>query len=337
MQYSSLVGNLQSIPDGSISKNYSRILPALFGEYQFGIAHHLNLDYQTSLQEPSIEQLQPAVNNTDPLNIYMGNPELNPEYIHELNASYFLYDQFNFTSVFANLGGGYTQDRITDLVQIDSAFRRIIQPENVPYERSLRAGIDFNTPIRPLKINTRIKLGSGISNGILFINDEKNQVNRFRYNVNLSIENRNKDVFDGIIGWKISDIKTSYSVSTLNNQKYSETGLYADLTLIPIKNLTLKSNFEFRTYTSTLFNEKITIPLWELSVSHFFLKDNKLKLQLKVFDLLNENKGIRRTSQLNYVEEQRSNVLGRYAMIQIGYSIRGFSAKKNGIEIKIDR
>ncbi len=337
LQHSKLNGDLQNIPEGTISKSYSRILPAVFGEYQFAIAHHINFDYQTNLQEPSIEQLQPTVNNTDPLNVYIGNPELNPEYTHSLNASYFLYDQFNFTSLFANLAGEYTQNRITDIVQIDSAFRRIIQPVNVPYERSVRAGIDFNTPIRPLKINTRIRLGTGISDGILFVNDEKNEVQRFRYNVNFSIENRNKDHFDALIGWKTNNNKTRYSISSINNQQYKETSLYSELTLNLSKTLTLKSNFELRSYTSSLFKENISIPLWELSISNYFLKDNKLKVQLKVFDLLNENKGIRRTSQLNYAEEQRSNVLGRYAMIQIAYSIRGFSSRKNGIEIKVEQ
>jgi hypothetical protein len=337
LQHSLLNGDLQNIPEGNISKSYSRLLPAMFGEYQFGIAHHINFDYQTYLQEPSIEQLQPTVNNTDPLNIYIGNPELNPEYTHELNSSYFLYDQFNFTSVFANLGGGYTQNRITDIVHIDSAFRRIIQPVNVPYEKNLRAGIDFTTPIRPLKINTRIRLGSGFSDGIIYVNEEKNNVQRFRYSLNFSIENRNKDIFDALIGWKINNNKTSYSISSLNNQQYRETSLYSELTLNLSKTLTLKSNFELRSYTSSLFKENISIPLWELSVSNYFLKDNKLKLQLKVFDVLNENQGIRRTSQLNYVEEQRSNVLGRYALIQIAYSIRGFSSKKNGIEIKVEQ
>ncbi|MGB3085464.1 MAG: hypothetical protein WBB21_12150, partial [Saprospiraceae bacterium] len=111
-----------------------------------------------------------------------------------------------------------------------------------------------------------------------------------------------------------------------------------DLTLNPIKKITIKSNFEIKTYTSSQFSEKITIPLWEISISHLFLKDNKLKVQCKVFDLLNKNRGIQRTSQQNYIEEQRSNVLGRYAMLQLAYSIRGFSAqKKEGIEIKIEQ
>lgn len=48
----------------------------------------------------------------------------------------------------------------------------------MPYERSIRGGIDFNTPIRPLKINARIKLGTAFSNGIIFINADKNETTR---------------------------------------------------------------------------------------------------------------------------------------------------------------
>jgi hypothetical protein len=335
-QHSTLTGSLKSTQENSVRKSYDKFLPAVFGEYQFGNARHINFEYQTSLQEPGIEQLQPVVNNSDPLNIYTGNPELNPEYRHELRANYFLYDQFNFTSLFVNLNGAYVHDRITDIVEIDSAFRRTIHPVNVPFEKSIRAGIDFSTPIRPLRINTRIRLGSGVSDGILYVNDEKNQVMRWRNNLNFSVENRNKDVVDATIGWKISHNKTNYSVNKVNNQQYNEQAFYTEFVYSSLKKLTIKSSFEYRMYTSSLFREKITIPLWELSASCFFLKDNKLKLQLKIFDLLNENKGIRRTSQLNYSEEQRSNVLGRYAMLQLAYAIRGFSARKNGFEIKVE-
>ncbi len=338
LQYSSLNGTLQNVSGNAITKDYRTVLPAVFGEYQLGPAHHINFDYQTTLQEPSIEQLQPTTNNSDPLNTYKGNPDLNPEYIHELNATYFLYDQFNFTSLFASLNASYTQDRITEIVDIDSAFRRVIQPVNVPFDKSIRAGIDFSTPIRPLKINARIRLASGISSGILYVNEEKNEITRLKHNLNFSLENRNKDILDLLVGWKYSDNKTNYSISTINNQQFNETALYADFTLTAIHKFTLKSNFEYHSYRSSFFKENLVVPLWEISISRFFLKDNKLKLQLKIFDVLNENKGIRRTSQLNYIQEEHSNVLGRYAMLQIGYAIRGFSSgKKNGIEINLER
>lgn len=336
IQYSSLTGKLQSMSEASIANNYKRILPMFFGEYQFGTANRLNFEYQTFLQEPSIVQLQPAVNNSDPLNVYIGNPKLNPEYRHDLNATYFLYDQFNFTSLFTTLSGGYTMDKITDIVHVDSAFRRTIQPMNVAFEKNIKAGIDFNTPIRPLKINARIKLGTGISKGIFFVNDEKDELTKLKSTLNFTIENRNKDVVDALIGWKTIHSKTKYSLNSMNNLQFSESGIYAEFTIAPSRKLSIKSSFEFKRYQSSFFTENITVSLWELSISHFFLKDNKLKLQLKIFDLLNENIGIRRTSQLNFIEEVRSNAIGRYAMFQIAYAIRGFSDKKDGIEIKIN-
>ncbi|MBK9720800.1 MAG: TonB-dependent receptor [Saprospiraceae bacterium] len=338
MQFNTLDGKILTQNEGALSKKYFHLYPTLFSQFDFGTMNHLNVEYETNLQPPAIEQLQPIEINSDPLNIYVGNPDLDPEYNHLLTASYFLYDQFNFTSVFANLSGSYIKNKITDVIYVDSIFRRTIKPANVPYERSIRGGIDFNTPIRPLKINARIKLGTAFSNGIIFINADKNETTRKKYTFNFSIENRNKEQMDVILGWKIVNNKTQYSKSLINSQNFREAGIYADLTLNPIKKITIKSNFEIKSYTSSQFSEKITIPLWEISISHLFLKDNKLKVQCKVFDLLNKNRGIQRTSQQNYIEEQRSNVLGRYAMLQLGYSIRGFSAqKKEGIEIKIEQ
>ena len=59
-----------------------------------------------------------------------------------------------------------------------------------------------------------------------------------------------------------------------------------------------------------------------------------MRLSLSVFDLLNQNKGINRSSTLNYTEIMQTNVLGRYFMLGLSYNIKGFK-KKDGVEIKI--
>ncbi|MEP7197934.1 MAG: outer membrane beta-barrel protein [Saprospiraceae bacterium] len=336
-QSSELSGEIKNGQHDVISKKYHSLLPSLFGDYKIGMANQLSFSYETSLQQPGILQLQPNINNLDPLNLYSGNPDLNAEYNHELRINYFKYDQFNFRSLFASLTSDYTKNRITELVQIDSLYRRIIQPVNVNYEKDLRGVVDFNTPIRPLGINTRYKVGTSVSDGIVYINSIKNQRLQWNYSIKFSIENRNKEKFDGLIGWKYSNNKTNYSESLINNQTFAETNWFAELTYNPWVKFAVKSNFEYQKFSSSAYPETISIPLWELELSQYFLKNNRLKVQFKIVDILNKNRGIERRTQLNYLLEQRSNVLGRYALIQLAYSIRGFSAsKKDGIEIKFE-
>ena len=45
--------------------------------------------YNTFTRQPSVTQLQPLADNTDPLNIKIGNPDLKQEYYHRLQANIF--------------------------------------------------------------------------------------------------------------------------------------------------------------------------------------------------------------------------------------------------------
>ena len=218
LQNSSLNGTIQS-SENPIKVNYTRLLPELDWNYDVKAGNHLSLNYNTYIQEPALQQLQPTINNSDPLNIYLGNPNLKPEYAHRINGSYFLYDQFSFTSLFANLGGMYTANRITDLVEIDTLFRRIIKPVNVKNEKNISGNIEFGTPIRPLKIATKLRLRSQASQGILFINSQENKVNRFGNSILFSIENRKKQKVDALLGIKLSGSNTQYSKQPTLDQK----------------------------------------------------------------------------------------------------------------------
>ncbi|HNR07086.1 MAG TPA: outer membrane beta-barrel protein [Saprospiraceae bacterium] len=334
LQHSQLNGKIQDL-EQTISSGFTRLLPNASLQYELGTAHHLNLEYETRLQEPSLEQLQPVPDNTDPLNIYIGNPGLRPEYVHRMNSSYFKYDQFSFTSVFASLGGQYTRNRITDLIEIDSLFRRTIRPVNVKYEKALQGNLEFSTPVRPLKISTRLRLRAQLAQSLLYVNELENRVNRAGTSVYWSVENRKKDFFDAQAGVRYSRNNTAYSISKDLDQVYKETNLFGELTLIPSSQWSIKSEFDYLSYNQPGRTGRVEVPLWQASLTRFFTKQQRLKVSLSVFDILNKNQGISRSSELNYLEVQRTNVLGRYFMLGLAYSIKGFKKSGGGIEINI--
>lgn len=320
----------------AFNARFSRFLPALFGDYEFATANRLTFGYTTRFTEPSPEQLQPVVNNADPLNIYLGNPNLQPEYTHELRTGYFLYDQFSFTSFFANLTGTYTTDKITNATNIDSLLRRVVTPVNVEREMALRGSLQFGTPIRPLGIKTRLQLNSGITQRILFVNTVRNDVRDWRNGLDLSVENRKKDKVDAQVGFRLNSTNTDWSVSAALNQQFSNHQWYSEVRYTPVRRWMLETQFEHTVYAAEMFGERTAIPLWRAGVTHYFLKNNRGRVRLSVFDILGKNQGITQNSSLNYVEQQRANALGRYFLLTFGYSLSGFDKPSGGIEIKMN-
>ena len=335
MQHSRLNGEL--LDENMLLKNdFTFFLPSMYLNYDLGTAKHFNVEYMTSVREPSLEQLQPLVDNSDPLNIYSGNPDLQPEYMHLLEGSFMLFDQFTFTSLFANISGSYTKDRITNASSVDSLFRQFIQPVNVAHDYNLRGGFQFSTPIRPIKTNIKLSYGANWNKGILFVNGIENDVGRQRHSVRLSLDNRKKEKIDLTVGGRISFNKTGYSVSENLNQNYIDRNFYTDLIVTPTDKWEFSSSFDYTIYSAETFGDERAIPIWKASLTRYVLKNKRGRLSLTAFDILNKNIGINRNSQLNYVEEERVRSLGRHIMLNFAYSISGFKKDSGGIEISID-
>ena len=72
-----------------IRKSFKKILPNARLDYQINPSSQLQINYSTRVKLPSIKQIQAVVDNVDPLNIYIGNPDLSAEYIHGLNLEFF--------------------------------------------------------------------------------------------------------------------------------------------------------------------------------------------------------------------------------------------------------
>ena len=89
-QISELDGRIY-YPDSTVNidQTFQALLPDARIDYNFASSKRLSLRYSTNQNEPSIEQLQPIIDNTDPLNLYVGNPDLIPEYSHRLRLRYF--------------------------------------------------------------------------------------------------------------------------------------------------------------------------------------------------------------------------------------------------------
>src|SRR5690606_13988117 len=107
MQQTTLNGELE-LQDAAISNAYRNILPVARFNYDFSDTRHLEVSYETSVEEPTIEQLQPVVDNRDPLNISVGNPDLRPAYNQNWRVHFTTFNPMSFVSFFSFIDATYT-------------------------------------------------------------------------------------------------------------------------------------------------------------------------------------------------------------------------------------
>lgn len=321
-QEARLQGQLQS--ESSVKRRFSNLLPSLNLRYNFTDSKRVSLTYRTNVQEPSVEQLQPILDNSDPLRLYKGNPNLQPEYRHDLQLQSLIYDPFSFTSLFAMINATYTQNRITQATDIDENLRQVIQPVNIDEDYFINGTLSFSTPIPVLKSRIELSTRGNFNRSFLLLNGLSQSVDRWNGTFSLTLENRNKDVFDllGGVEWQLQ--RTVYESDESLNQQFDNQSYFLEGSINFSDRWQVGSRLDYLVFPKGSFADQQDFPLWEVNVSRFLGERQQLEIRISVFDLLDQNQGIIRNASFNYIENKQVVALGRYFMLSAVYNFKGF-------------
>ncbi len=323
VQQSALDGDL-ILQNTHIERTFVNILPNVRYQYNFAANRNLNLTYDTDVREPSIQQLSPIVDNSDPLNIVTGNPSLRPEYNHRLNLNFFNFNQLNFSNFFAFTNLTYTTNKIANAQQVDANLVRTYRPVNVKDDYTLLTNISKGFRIKAIGTKVNFSTNLMLNRGITPVNDVDNRTRRLESRNTLRLEYRYKEILDLSTSAAITYNKTSYSVNPNLNQSFVNQNYDVEGNLKVTKTLNLTSTLDYSIYNFAGSDFNAKVPIWNASVSKFFLKGNRGELKFSVVDMLNRNVGINRIAQSNFVQDERIRSLGRYFLLSFTYSLKSF-------------
>ncbi len=309
------------VMDGNSVDNptYFYFLPGFSYEYRYKKGRRINFRYSTAANMPTVSQLYPVVNTLNLLSLYKGNLDLTPEYSHNLSFSWWYFDQFSFTTLFARISAGTTKNKIGWSQTTNEDLVTLITPVNVDYQNSLYSYISFSTPIRPLGLEINLVSHENLSKGISFINEQENIQTNLIHSLKLRIENRKKEKWDAAIGSSVSVTDARFSIA--QNSIYYSTSLFTDIRFTPSEKWSFETEANVINYNSKSFDQAVSIPLITAGISYYFLQGEKASLTLRGFDLLNKYVGFERISQTNYLMQREWNTLGRYVMLEFNLRI----------------
>ncbi|HEY4208593.1 MAG TPA: TonB-dependent receptor, partial [Puia sp.] len=134
--------------DSLLRQTFFNLLPNAMFQYDFSKFRNLRLQYTTYTNQPSLSQLQPVPDNSDPLNIKAGNPGLKQEYYHSIRLNYISFDPFQRTSFFGMLGYNDIRHRIVNDDEIDNLGVRTSRPVNLEGLYQVNGFISWDFPVR---------------------------------------------------------------------------------------------------------------------------------------------------------------------------------------------
>lgn len=320
MQATSLNGELLLL-DALVSNQFQNLLPSFRMTYSFSNTKNLQFNYSTSINEPSIEQLQPVINNADPLNIFVGNPELRPAYNHRWQANYSSFDLGKMVNLFGSTFINFTDNAIVNSQAIDERQVRTIMPVNVRNNVIIGGNVNMGFPIAPLK--GRINFGPSLnySNGYNLINDLEDQIQISNLGGNVRYDFNWKEFVNLGLSSNLSRQSTAYTFNPEQNQLFFNQSYTADLGLNFLQKYAASARFNYLKFNSRTTDFDESIPLLNLSVSRFILKNNMGEIRLSGNNLLNQNIGVSQRADINYIEQTVTNNLGRFVMLSFTYKL----------------
>jgi Outer membrane protein beta-barrel family/Carboxypeptidase regulatory-like domain len=307
--------------NSEVSRTFDYFLPNLRFKYDFTSSQSFVFDYDASVQEPSVDQMQPIRDNSDPLNISAGNEKLIPEYSHRLRFRYNKFDQLTFRSLFTNVNVRYTTDKITYAQLVDTNLVRTSLPVNVRNDLSINGNFNYGLPLNGQSLRLNFNSNMGFNQGIGLVNNIENITQRTNITGGVRFDWRLRDSFDLNLSAKVGYNTTNYSLQKALNQSYYTHEYEASFGWTIPFGMRIGSNFNYTFYAGQSFGGTQAIPIWQASLSKFILKNKRGEIKFAVNDILNRNLGFSRSTDINYIQDERINSLGRYFMLSFTYAI----------------
>ncbi|GAB4023614.1 TonB-dependent receptor domain-containing protein [Spirosoma koreense] len=322
----------------NLNRTFQNLLPNALFTYKFSKGQNLRINYRTRINAPSVNQLQPVPNNTNPLNIQLGNPDLQPEYSHTLSLNFNRFDPATFRNLFVFFNASRTDNKIVNSTVFSAAGAQTTRPVNTDGYYTLNGSLVWGKPVKfgTQKTNLNLSTTATYNRGMSFINEKANLAKNFLIGQGVTLSSNFTEKLDLNLSGNINWQSAQYSLQPQQNTSYLNQSVTLDVYYqLPLR-FTFSTNVYYNHYggSSASYNQSYT--LWNATLARQLFKQNQGEIRFQAFDLLNQNQSIVRNVTDTYTEEVRSRVLNRYFLISFVYNLRrfgvGVTAPKNSFD-----
>ncbi|MGC1472531.1 MAG: TonB-dependent receptor [Psychroserpens sp.] len=261
--------------------NFFRVLPDLNIRMELKKSENLNLSYNMQTEFTDVTQLARGLvmNNYD--SYFFGNQELQNGTSHNVNLTYYSFNMFNYTNVFANMSYSKRIDQIRTLTDFESIIRTS-SPFNSGFaDETFNAFGRFQRNFK--RIRGTLRGNFTYSKFNQFIQNERSINENFRQSYTAQIRTNFREAPN-------VEVSYAYAIND-NNQGGRNTRIFTSAPTIEFdayiwKSVTFKTDY---TYTKTS-DENRTLnsnDLWNASLAYRKNKDAKLEYELRATNLLN--------------------------------------------------
>ena len=301
--------------------NFTNFIPSASLNFNPKQQRKLRFNYNGNTTNPTLQQIQPIIDNSDPLNIAVGNANLQQGFSNKLSFNASDYKVLKSRSISLNANYTATNNAITNSSQVDANGRTIRKYVNVDGSFNYNINIGYGLDVYK-GVNLGLRTGKNFNRYINFVNDVKNinDNDGIEYTLNLNY-------------WSDTWFNFYWQISATNNQ--STSSIRANITT-NFWSYSSYGNFNFnfkkaKTYISiendinvyqksAAFPDQRNIYLVSPSIRKVIGKKDQFELKLFAFDIFNQNNYVRRNISSNFISETTNNGIRRYFLLGFVYN-----------------
>ena len=316
-------------------RTVTNVSPTLDFRYRFSKMSNLRVNYRGTTSQPSISQLLNIVDDSDPLNVSMGNPGLKPSFTQNFRLFYNNFVQNHNKGVMTYINFSTTSNSISNKVTYDETTGgRITRPENINGNWNVMGAFMFNCSIDSAgvwNINTDTNLGYNHYVSYLSLDksqdSQKNTTQNTTWNERLSLSYRNDWMelsLDGTLAYNHAKNKLQPN-SNLDTWQFS---YGPSMTLTAPWGTSLNTSLSCssrRGYSDASMNTDEFV--WNAQLSQGFLKGKPLTVMLQFYDLLHQQSTFSRAISSVSRTDTEYNAINSYAMLHVVYRMNLFGGK----------
>jgi hypothetical protein len=307
-----------------LKQSVTNIYPRASLIYSFNKQKNLQVSYNGRNRPPSILELQPLPDYSNPLQVRLGNPNLKQEFTNEIMLNYKAFSSIGSRSFFGQLRFTNKSDKIVEATRINSQGTQEQQSVNLNGDYAINSNVEYR-----IAFGKGAKKGSagfnsniGYGNVVSLVNDEKNVRKTFTWQQTVRLEYYvgEKIVASTIAGFNGS--RSGYSIdagkiTTLFSQYYNAFLLYE-----------LPGAFSVSSGINvTIIAAQQRLPgtqaaVWNAAIMKRLFKNQAGELKLSAFDLLNKSNNVSQNNGDNYIETTEREVLKRVFALSFKYNFR---------------
>lgn len=297
---------------------FNNMLPYAGISYDLNQAARLSVDYYGEMLPPTLQQMQPLADNSDPNNIYIGNPDLKTQFQNNIICNYSAYKLESNSSIYATAAYHNRVNEITERTVYDSLGRSLSTPANINGNYHCNLDVGGNKALNKQWMKINYDLNAGFSHTMLFVNNDLAPAKVYEIRPRLSLSGRS--------GWAEWSLGGDYnysvvrqSLSTASIAPYYSYNLNFDLRIRMPAGFTMASNGNYVHNGKRANGYNTSCFILNASIGKSFGKREDLVFSIEAYDLLAQNINSYRYVQANRITDTKTALIQRYFLARLLY------------------